>query len=80
MARTQFKFSLLPPKSSTEVELESERDNSVVYGVILIFISALIFFLLLLVQNYLVQPKLTENQATLTSVQSQKLIFKAFRD
>jgi len=79
MTRTQFKFSLLPPKSSTEVELESERDNSVVYGVILIFISALIFFLLLLVQNYLVQPKLTENQATLTSVQSQKLSFQSIQ-
>jgi hypothetical protein len=77
MARTQFQFSLLPPKSGAVVELETERDNSVAYGALLIFVSVLIYFLLTLVQAYVVAPRLAENESALATIQSQKSTFQS---
>lgn len=59
-----FKFNLLPPKSAQEVALEEEGADSSVYAFVLVFVASLIYLILVVVQAFLIDPRITTaNQA-----------------
>lgn len=61
-----FKFNLLPPKSEKEVELEVERDDSILYSMILVFVGGLIFFGLTIANVLLVEPRVAQFEQAVT--------------
>jgi len=70
-----FKFNLLPPKSKEVVELELEREDSITYALVLIFIAALIYFGLVLLNSLLIDPRLQTAQTGLDERVTQRASF-----
>jgi hypothetical protein len=66
-----FKFNLIPPKSKEEIVQLVERDNTILYSFILIFSSAVIFFVLTLLEALLVKPAVTNTTATIDGLKAQ---------
>lgn len=62
MARDQevFKFNLLPPKSKQEVVLEEERDDSLVYALLLLIFSLVVYGALVLTRLFVLQPRIEQ--------------------
>lgn len=55
-----FEFNLLPPKSQVQIQIERERDDSLIYSIVLVFFGLLVYFLLILADSQLVNPRVTE--------------------
>ncbi len=62
-----FRFNLLPPKPKEEVALEVEREDSITYAFVLIFIAAIIYLGLVLVGTLLTGPRLQAAQSAIDS-------------
>jgi hypothetical protein len=60
-----FGFNLIPPKSEQEIEILEERDNSVVYGFLLIFFAVFLYFILSLIQLVAIDTRLDHNKSIL---------------
>lgn len=59
--RGLFNFNLLPPKSEQQIVIETERDDSAVYSMLLVFSAAMIYFILFMVNGFAIQPRLDQN-------------------
>lgn len=65
-SRRYFKFNLLPGRPKEYVKLEEQRDNTTLYGFLMVAFASLIYLVVILVQLLLVQPQLdtaTQNLA-----------------
>lgn len=67
-----FKFNLVPPKTKEELVVLEERDNSILYSFLLVFFAMLIFFVLNLIQTFIVNQRIS---LTTTQVTSQEASF-----
>lgn len=74
-----FKFNLIPPKSKEEVAQLVERDNTVLYSFILIFSSAIVFFILTLLDAALVKPAQQNVATQITGLESQLTNFREIK-
>lgn len=70
-----FSFNLVPPKSKEEIVQLEERDNSILYSFLLVFFAMLIFFILSLVQTFVIDQRIKQNN---TRIQEQEASFQAF--
>ena len=76
-----FRFNLLPPKPKEEVELEVEREDSITYAFILIFVASIIYLGLVVLGSFVTEPRLktalaaidTRNQQISTYATAQSL-------
>ncbi len=57
-----FKFNLIPPKTKEEIVVLQERDNTILYSFILIFVGMFIYFVLTLIQALLISPRVTTGE------------------
>lgn len=57
-SKSLFQFDLLPPKSQQQIAIERERDDSLVYSIVLVFFAILIYFVVTIVQASVVVPRL----------------------
>ncbi len=62
-----FKFNLVPPKTKEELQVLEDRDNSILYSSILIFAAMFIFFVLVLIQTVLIDPRLLSSKLAVTN-------------
>lgn len=74
-----FKFNLITPRSKEEISTLERRDNTLLYSFILIFASALIFFLLSLFQNLVVTPQVNSTQGQIDTLKAQIATYDAAR-
>jgi hypothetical protein len=74
-----FKFNLLPPKSKTEVVLEVERDDSVLYSMLLVFVAGLAFFGVTMINTLFVVPRVKEFEKSVVNRQQQIALFNDIR-
>jgi hypothetical protein len=70
-----FKFNLLPPKPKEVVELELEREDSITYALVLIFIATIIYFGLVILSSLLIEPRLRAAQTGLDERVTQRSSF-----
>lgn len=69
--RRYFKFDLLPRKSEDEIQDLEVRDNTLLYSFLLIFFSAVIFFILTLVKVALIDPALAVSKNNVANADKQ---------
>lgn len=62
-----FKFNLIPPLSKEELTTLETRDNTLLYSFILIFIGILIYFSAILVETFIVQPRIRSIETDLAT-------------
>ncbi len=74
-----FKFNLLPPKSDKEIEIEIERDDSVLYSMVLVFVAGLAFFLLTMANILLITPRVQEFESAVSSREAQVEQFSSIK-
>ncbi len=55
--KRMFEFNLLPPKSQVQIQIERERDDSLIYSIVLVFFGLLVYFLLILADTQLIRPR-----------------------
>lgn len=55
-----FQFNLVPPKTKEELGMLEERDNSILYSFLLVFFSMFIFFVLNLIQTFVLDQRIAE--------------------
>lgn len=82
MARNRyqiFQFNLVPPKSQVEVELEAERDDSLVYSMILVFFALFVYVVLTLTRSFLILPRIESTQQRLDNFKQQTQSFQDVR-
>jgi hypothetical protein len=72
-------FNLLPPKSKEEIEVIEERDNTILYGFLLIFFSVLVFVILSILQAGIIVPKINSKEASVNNLESLKLQFNSVK-
>lgn len=65
-----FIFNLIPPISSSEVKVLEERDNSILYSLVLIFISTLIFVILNILLLVVIQGRKSTIQSNITQLEN----------
>jgi cell division protein FtsL len=53
-----FKFNLVPPKTKEEIVVLEERDNSILYSFLLVFFAMFIFFILNLLQTFVINQRI----------------------
>lgn len=75
MARTKFKFNLLPKVSQLEAELEEERDDSTFSALILLIVSVLVFVVLSLVSGLFITPQIEEAEERKLELEQQKATY-----
>lgn len=61
-----FTFNLIPPITSSEVKILEERDNSILYSFVLIFISMLVFVILNILLLVVIQGRKSTIQNNIT--------------
>ncbi|MEP7103468.1 MAG: hypothetical protein ABI721_02035 [Candidatus Dojkabacteria bacterium] len=66
-----FKFNLIPPKTKEEIKQLEERDNTILYSVLLIFFGAFVYFALTMLDVVLVQPSLANTKTVIGTLNSQ---------
>jgi hypothetical protein len=66
-----FRFDLLPRKSEDEIQELEVRDNTLLYSFLLIFFSAVVFFILTLVKVALVDPALAVSNNNVVNAEKQ---------
>lgn len=59
---TYFNFNLIPPRPKEEIEELQERDNSILYGFLLIFVAVFVYFSLIMLDFFLVAPKVDQSE------------------
>lgn len=79
LTKGPFKFNLLPPKSEQEVVLELERDDSLLYSMVLVFVAGLTFFGLTMVNLVLINPRVNQFEQAIASRDSQISTFASVR-
>jgi len=65
-----FKFNLVPPKTKEEIVVLEERDNSILYSFLLVFFSMFIFFILNLLQTFVLEQRIAETTAKIAEQES----------
>lgn len=70
-----FKFNLVPPKTKEELGFLEERDNSILYSFLLVFFSMFIYFVLNLIQTFVLDQRIAE---TNTQIMQQESSFTAY--
>ncbi|BCX13867.1 MAG: hypothetical protein KatS3mg085_399 [Candidatus Dojkabacteria bacterium] len=66
-----FKFNLIPPKSKQEQEVLAERDNSLLYSVFLIFFVSFVYFLMTVVDTFVIIPRIQNLDKSIAQQTSQ---------
>lgn len=66
-----FKFNLIPPLTKEELGTLEKRDNTLLYSFVLIFCGILIYFTSILVENFIVQPRLNSINKDILSIDQQ---------
>jgi len=74
-----FQFNLLPKKTEKEVKVIKDRDESVVYSLILIFAAIFIYLLLNLIQMIFIDSKINQIKENITQVSSDINLFQEVR-
>ena len=72
-------FNLLPLKSKEEIEFVEERDNSTLYGFLLVFFSVLVFVILSILQAGIIVPKINSNKVSVNNLNNIILQFNSIR-
>ncbi len=57
---TVFSFNLVPPKTKEELVVLEERDNSILYSFLLVFFSMFIYFVLTLIQTFIINQRIDQ--------------------
>jgi len=70
-----FSFNLIPPKTKEELVVLEERDNSILYSFLLVFFSMFIYFVLNMIQTFVVGQRIEE---TNTKIFQQESSFTAY--
>lgn len=65
--RTLFKFNLLPAKSTEEVAMELDRDNSLLYALVLLVFASFVYLVTIMLQGFVINPRRAEAQQELTN-------------
>ncbi|MBE0574072.1 hypothetical protein IH575_04175, partial [Candidatus Dojkabacteria bacterium] len=66
-----FKFNLVPPKTRQELIVLEERDNSILYSFLLVFFAMLIFFILNLIQTFVINQRIELSEKQIATQESQ---------
>ncbi len=74
-----FEFNLLPERSREEIAKLVERDDSVLYSFILIFVSIFAYLLLNLIQLFLIDVRIATNNGRINSLNTQVESFDSIR-
>jgi hypothetical protein len=74
-----FKFNLLPAKSEAEIVIEAERDDSLIYAVLLVFFSLFAFVALSLANSFLILPRVGSMEEQLKNIQTEINTYQGVR-
>lgn len=74
-----FSFNLIPPKSKEEIETLVERDRSMFYSFLLIFFSIFIYFILTLLNTFILSPRIESLESNIEKQKSQVITYNSTR-
>ncbi len=80
MANTKdFKFNLITPVTVEEIKVIEERDNTTVNSFVLIFVGALVFFILSIINVAFLEPAVANSGRAVDSKKNNLIQFSAVR-
>jgi len=65
-----FSFNLVPPKTKEELSVIEERDNSILYSFLLVFFSMFIFFVLNMIQTFVINQRIEQGNSQILQQES----------
>lgn len=74
-----FTFNLIPPKSKEEVDTLVERDRSTFYSFLLIFFSVFIYFVLTLLNTFVLAPRIATLEGNIQKQKEQVATYNSVR-